>query len=203
MSAKIGMSDKKGFTKDQKEKIGNSIIYFSDNIDNLSKTKLLKLLYLLEELSVKSFGIPFLNIDYKVWKYGPVNFDIFAELSEPDIFKNYFKIAQTESGECYISPKKKFNDDEFSGNEIMLMDIIIKKYGKLSAKSLVNICHKKDTLWYKIASENNLFELFNKNQVKSTDFLIDLSNYIKEDKSKFSAYTSHKEFLSFSASLKG
>lgn len=195
MSRSVPISIKKGFTKDQVDKIGNCIIYFSERIARLSKTKLIKLLYLLEELSVKSFGYPFLNLDYKVWKLGPVNIDLYTELSEPQILKNYIKLTQGMGNEYFIVEKKKFSDDEFSNNEITLMDIIIKKYGKLSAKTLIDICHKEDTLWYKIASENNLLEPFLKNQLNYTEYSIELSNYIKTDKSKLTAYTSHKEFL--------
>ena len=69
-------------SKSQIDKIGNTMVYLSKNIKRLSKTKLLKLLYILDEISIKSSGIPFLNLQYKVWKYGPVSAELFIDLSQ-------------------------------------------------------------------------------------------------------------------------
>lgn len=65
----------------QLNKIGNAAIYLSDRIEELSKTKLLKLLYILDETSIRKWGVPFLNLKYKVWKFGPVAPEIFVDLS--------------------------------------------------------------------------------------------------------------------------
>lgn len=53
-------------SEEQIDKIGNSIIYFLQKIEDLSKTKVLKLLYILDELSIKKSGIPFFNLKYKL-----------------------------------------------------------------------------------------------------------------------------------------
>jgi uncharacterized phage-associated protein len=74
------------YTKDQLAKLGNAIIFLCDRIKPLSKTKLLKLIYLIEELSVKKHGVPFFNIRFDVWKLGPVSRDLYAEItSEPTL----------------------------------------------------------------------------------------------------------------------
>ena len=54
------------FDKEQLSKIGNALIYLSSNINRLPKTKALKLIYILDELSIKQSGIPFFNLQYKV-----------------------------------------------------------------------------------------------------------------------------------------
>lgn len=56
----------KKFSIDQLDKIGTSVIYLSERFPQLSKTKLLKLLYILDEISIKKNGIPLLNLRYKV-----------------------------------------------------------------------------------------------------------------------------------------
>ena len=193
----------KGFTKDDLEKIGNSIIYFAEKVKNLSKTKLLKLVYLLDELSVNKYGIPFFNLSYKVWQAGPVNVDIYTELSStPILLKDYIKLQFLQKGECYITPKKKFNDAEFSDNEIGLLEIVLSSYGKLSAKKLVELCHRQTTLWYQIAKEKGVLELFEKGKLNTTDYEIQLSDNIKDDKVKLSIYDDHREFLKFSKRFK-
>jgi len=95
------------YTREQIEKIGNSIVYLSSKIDKISKTKLLKLLYVLDEISIKRSGIPFLNLKYKVWKFGPVADDLFVEFSSsPSMLKDFINRESTAEGHNYISPKE-------------------------------------------------------------------------------------------------
>jgi len=54
------------YTKGEIAKIGNAIIYFAERIKPLPKTKLLKVLYFLEEASVKKWGSPFLGLKFDV-----------------------------------------------------------------------------------------------------------------------------------------
>ena len=85
----------------QLSKIGNSIIYFSLHIEKLSKTKLIELLNILDEVSIKRSGIPVLNLKFKTWKFGSVPEDIFIELSsEASFLKRYLK--KSFEGEDYI-----------------------------------------------------------------------------------------------------
>lgn len=49
-----------------------------------------------------------------------------------------------------------FCDDEFSDNDLLVMQEVIKKYGNLTAKDLVQLTHKKVTLWYEAVSKQNL-----------------------------------------------
>lgn len=58
-------------TKEQKEKIGHSSILLATNIPNLNISKLLNLIYLLDEASVKERGIPFFGLSYQIWQSGP------------------------------------------------------------------------------------------------------------------------------------
>lgn len=43
---------------------------------------------------------------------------------------------------------KDFCDDEFSDNDLLVIQEVIKKYGNLTAKDLVQLPHKKGILWY-------------------------------------------------------
>ena len=101
------------YTKDQLAKLGNAIIFLCDRIKPLSKTKLLKLIYLIEEASIKRHGVPFFNIRFDVWKLGPVSRDLFVEItSEPDLLEDYI-IKVSRDGGVFVKPKQKFSDDEF------------------------------------------------------------------------------------------
>ena len=56
------------FSESNKDKLGNALIYMAERVPDLSKTKALKLLYLMEERMVLRYHIPFLAIPYEVWQ---------------------------------------------------------------------------------------------------------------------------------------
>ena len=69
------------FSRSEIDKLGNTIIYLASKIPNLSKTKVLKLLYLLEHFSARYNRVPFVNLEFEVWKAGPVAKDVYIDLS--------------------------------------------------------------------------------------------------------------------------
>lgn len=177
----------------QLDKIGNAIIFLSEQIPDLSKTKALKLIYILDELSIKKSGIPFFNLKYKVWKFGPVSEEIFIDLSsEANLLKNYIE-RTTEDGSNIIKPKAKFNNDEFSHNDIDLLKLVVFEYGDKTAKELVKYTHRKNAPWHKTATENFVLELLEKEIINNTDFLIDMSSLINHDKRKKAVYEDYLE----------
>ena len=152
------------FSATTKDKLGNALIYMAERVADLSKTKALKLLYLMEERMVLRYHVPFLGIPYEIWQAGPVAKDVFIDLSDgPYLLKDYVKAEVRHSG-TYIVSVKPFCDDEFSECEIAMMDDILNKYGKMTAADLVNETHKKGTLWYQEASQNGLLEAFQKDR---------------------------------------
>ena len=171
-------------SNDQIDKVGNSIIYLSEKIGELSKTKALKLIYILDELSIKKSGIPFFNLKYKVWKFGPVSEEIFIDLSsETTLLKDYIE-RTSEEGITVIKPIVDFNDDEFSDNDIDLLDFVIEKFGDKTAKDLVYYTHRKNSPWHNTAKENSVLELLEKEEINNTELLIDMASLINHDERK-------------------
>lgn len=180
-------------TNEQVDKIGNSIIFLSERIPLLSKTKLLKLLYLLDELSIKNSGIPFFNLQYKVWKLGPVSEDIFIELSDtPALLKKYINIENKEKG-TFISPNSKFSDDEFSDNDIELIECVVRDFKNKSAKSLIKYTHRKNSPWRNAAEKEGVYELLENGSINNTEIIIDLSDLVAHDERKKSLYSQYTE----------
>ncbi|WP_246022188.1 Panacea domain-containing protein [Epilithonimonas xixisoli] len=180
------------YNKTQLEKIGNTVVYLSDNIPQLSKTKLLKLLYILDEISIKKTGIPFLNLKYKVWKFGPVSEELFIDLSsEPKLLEGYIE-KNSEDGVNFVVSKSVFNDDEFSDNDIELMDYTIANFGNKSAKELISYTHRTNSPWHNTAKQSEVLELLEKEIINNTEYVIDMSQLISHDERKKSIYT---EFL--------
>jgi uncharacterized phage-associated protein len=176
-------------SQNQIDKVGNSIIYLSEKIGELSKTKALKLIYILDELSIKKSGIPFFNLKYKVWKFGPVSEEIFIDLSsETTLLKNYIERTSDE-GITFIKPIVQFNDDEFSDNDIDLLDFVINEFGNKSAKDLVYYTHRKNSPWHNTAKANSVLELLENEQINNTELLIDMGALISHDTRKKTVYT--------------
>lgn len=191
------------YTKDQIEKIGQAIIYMAEKMPGVSKTKILKLVYLLDEYSIKSSGIPFFGLEYKVWQAGPVNTDLYTELSSNTVLlKDYIRLEYSPNGECSVFPRKKFSDDEFSENDLELLNDIVRVYKKFSAKKLVELCHRPSTLWYQVAKEKGVLDLFESGKLNTTDYIIPLEECIREDEVKLEIYNDHKEFTNFTKRFK-
>lgn len=191
----------KTYSKEQLDRLGNTILFLEQKINPLYKTKLLKLVYLLDELSTARNGVPFLGLDYKLWQAGPVNSDLYEELSQPYLLEAFIRLEQTEFG-TRVFGKKAFTDDEFSEMEINLLNEIVSRYKTTTAEKLVEITHRKSAPWYIIAQENNLIEAFNERKVNTTDIPVDLTLLIKDDAKKMAMYRENMEVQNFSKFLR-
>jgi uncharacterized phage-associated protein len=173
----------------QVQKIGNAIVYLSSRVKDLSKTKLLKLVYLLDEISIRRSGIPIFNLTYKVWKFGPVSAELYIDLSEDlHLMKNYI---QLDSESKVFQPITSFCDDEFSENEIEFMDFVIEKYGNKSASELVNLTHHEHSPWHTTALANNVLEPLENETLSYTDFVIDMKQLIAHDSIRLALYNDY------------
>ncbi len=197
-------SRNKAFTRDQINKIGNAIIYCSQKIPDLNKTKILKLLFVIEEACIKKFGHPFFGIDFQLWKFGPVAKDIYIDLSDEPILLKDFITRDSNNSSNFIA-KTDFNDDEFSDNEIELMDLIINFAKDKNAAYLVNHTHSVNSLWRKSAIQYGVLEVLENELINSTDYKVDFTllfdnspdhSYLKE------RFEDSKENLEFVKHLK-
>ena len=172
------------------------MIYMSMKVPELSKTKLLKLIYLLEETSVKKNCMPFFGIPFEVWQAGPVAKDIFIDLdSNPLLFAKFITISKNNKS-TYISAKSTFNDDEFSDNDMEVMDYVIEKYGNKTANQLVQLLHKEGSAWHKEAKESGLIDAFNKKITNSSNKEIDFTYYLSD-----CGIERYKDYIEFKKSV--
>ena len=183
-------------TQADRSKIGNAVVYIAQHVRHLSKTKLLKLLYLMEEYSVKRFKTPFLGLPFEVWQAGPVVKDLFIDLSETPIILDGYVKKEVENGKTYIKADKLFSDDEFSDNDMTVMADILRHFGKMSAKQLVEVTHRKDGLWYATAERNHLLDGFEQKVTNNSDCQIDLGECLTGCSQEF--YREQMEFLKMS-----
>lgn len=190
------------YSHDQIDKLGNALIYLIEKMGSLPKTRLLKLVYIIEEKSIEKRSMPFFNLDFEVWKFGPVCQNLYVEFTEePTILKNYIKKRNTRNGFVF-DKNSSFNDDEFSDSDISLMDEIINEFSGANCNDLVEYTHRENSLWYNTAKENGVLELLLNEEIPTTNLKINFEELIKNEPSKLEFYHEHKEFLNFVSSLK-
>src|SRR4051812_36256628 len=87
------MTKSQPYTQADLAKLGHTLIYLVNKLGPISKTKALKLIYFVQEVSVKTNGLPFFNMPFLVWRLGPVAEDIFVDLSaeEPVLLADYIQ----------------------------------------------------------------------------------------------------------------
>jgi len=199
-----GQSQNVGYTKEQLDKIGNTIIYLSQHMGDLTKTKILKALFLLEEAAIKKSGQPFIGIDFQLWKLGPVAKDLFIDLSTdecPVLLNEYIELVPGDNR--IFKAKAPFNEDEFSVNDIKLMDIIIEFIKDKPAAYLVKHTHGPQSLWRRSALKYGVLELLENELVNSTEFEIDFSLLFPSSSYLSERFEDAKENLEFVKQLKG
>ena len=195
------MTANKRYARNQIDKLGNGLIYLIEKMGFLPKTSLLKLVYILDEYSVKKRGFPMFNLQYEIWKYGPVCQDLYIEFNDgASLLKEYIKSEVIENA-THISPVADFNDDEFSDSDIAIFDEIAAKFSGKNTKYLVDFTHQTNSLWYTTAMKNGVLEALLNEEINSTDIKIDFADLVSHDENKLAFYNNHLEFLNFTASL--
>ena len=130
-----------------KDLVGNLMLLLAEKCQPLCQTKLLKLLYLIDEEATRRYGTPITWLSYRVWKLGPVAQDVFfAKYSGYNLFAEYVKF-DCQGNTSIVKPAAAFDDSEFSDLDMEVISDVVKRYGNLPAKKLVEITHQKGSLW--------------------------------------------------------
>lgn len=182
-------------TKQQIEKLGNTLIYFAQpgKVSELSKTKILKLLFLLEEKSIATYGVPFLGFNFELWQFGPVEKNVYVELSEdlPTLGQYIRKVNYDD----FYEANQPFNDHEFSQIDIELMDEIVAFARHKTAEDLVEFTHSKNSLWKKCAEEFNILKELENGSLPTSQYLIDFTKLFDENSFLKERYEQARENL--------
>lgn len=183
-----------------KRLIGNLIILLSERCRPLYHTKLMKLLYLIDEESTLQIGVPITWLDYKAWKLGPVSPELFYSKNQGyNKFGEYVQFESTgRNNSCIVKAIKPFDDSEFSNWDLEIIEKVITKYGSLSTGELIRLTHQKGSLWNTIVENANIhFSQSNQTSDASLNFL----ELIKGDDYKKTVYYSTLENMELASTL--
>lgn len=186
--------------KVNKELIGNLIILIAEKCKPLYLTKLLKLLYLIDEKSVKRIGAPITWLSYQAWELGPVAEDIYySKNTGQNRFNEFVNFKKSDNeNKCLVEPITVFDDSEFSELDLEIIDETLEKYGHLSADKLIDIVHAEDSLWYKTKERENIrFSEDNKTSEAELDF-----TELIEDNFKRTVYYSTFENMELKSTIR-
>lgn len=156
------------YSSEQLDKIGNLLIYITSKLGVTSKTKLLKLVYVVEEEYIKQAGIPLTPLSFTHLPMGPVSTFINKQITKNKAPLNQYINVNAISNQCWIKPKVKFSDDEFSEFDLQLIDDVLARFGHMSASELSEYTHRDGSLWKKMQDQfdgpppatQNTFDMF-------------------------------------------
>jgi uncharacterized phage-associated protein len=141
------------YNKSQIDRIGNLLVYITSKLGAIPKTKLLKLIYIIEEESIKKGGTQFTDLSYTYLPMGPVSTFVNTQIvKKREPLCNFINV-EMKGKAAIISPKSSFNDDEFSDFDIQLMDEVLHKFGSWKAKDLIDYTHREGSPWKKIDND--------------------------------------------------
>lgn len=131
-----------------REKTINAAVFFIQNTRGCHKTKLLKLLYLLDFEHYRLVGRTVTGLQYQAWKLGPVAPEVEEGIGTPsEDWQRHIAVKCDPVGYQGISPtylleaRSDFDDGLFTRRELELLKELAAKYCRTTAKALVELCH--------------------------------------------------------------
>ena len=173
------------FSESNRQKLGNAVIYIAAHSLYPYKTEVLKLLFLMEERMVQQSHVPFLGIPFNAWRMGPVSVDVFEELSDGPVILADFITLEFNGQGIKITPKKAFCDDEFSDQELQMMEEVMQQYGSMDSDQLIAETHRESSLWYQAVQEAGLLKDFEMRRANTSNVVIDMARGLSQADREF------------------
>lgn len=141
----------------ERDKLINAILFFAEHTMHTGKTKLFKLLYLLDFDHYRQTGRSVTGLNYYAWKLGPVPVALDEEIEEPAADLDSAVTMEQEPvfnhARMRIKPLKAFDSNHFSKRELRLLESIAEKYRDSFAKDMVDVTHSKGDPWDRVYAE--------------------------------------------------
>ena len=128
-----------GFEEVHLDKIYSLIKYFSEKMNNLTKTKLAKLFWYVDFLSYKTYGHSMTGLAYCHLTHGAV----------PFLYEEFINDKRVKSDVIYFDDSTKFLitgcecSNTLSNDEKNLIDLIVEKFKDMNTKQVVDYMHNE------------------------------------------------------------
>jgi len=136
------------------------IAYIASRVD-VGKTKLMKLLYLIDFACYERTGRAITNDQYRHWIYGPVPTTIWKKMSA-DFIGDLLNVEETPRGNAtylkFTPKEKEINTGIFTADERAVIEEILGKYGDKYQDELVSMVHAE--LPWSITEDDEIIPYF-------------------------------------------
>jgi len=147
----ISVDIESGFRQFNFIKFINVVLYFAQNVSQLWKTKLNKLLFYTDFSCFKEFTVSLTGSKYVKMEYGPVPKDYEGLLWGLETM-GFIKVNSTDAGNNHtgflIQHLSDFDPDVFTEEELALLNQISQEYGSYSSIEISEVSHK-ESAWLK------------------------------------------------------
>lgn len=137
-----------------REKLVNAILYFAGNTKYCGKTKLFKLLHLLDFHHFRESGRSVTGLQYHAWKNGPVPFTLVQEWEapEPDLLAAIEVVPERviDFDRQLVVAKVAFDGAHFTKRELRLMQDLAARHRDEMTRPLIGLTHEELGPWDKI-----------------------------------------------------
>lgn len=188
--------------KINKEKVGALLAYICCRVPDMHLRKLLKILYLIDEESVRLRAIPVTWLEYQAWAKGPVAHEVYD--AKDGAFGEYISCEKKEDGKWHVNAVAKHpylmekDLQQASEWEMELVDRIIDRCKDKTADELTDETHTPDSLWSKVVAQNNI----DFSSHPKTEFVVDL-NALNESEDLKAIYEDAEDCIRMQAFLNG
>ncbi len=188
ISLEVLRPNEKAFTK-----LANIILYIIKlEHRKLYLTRLLKLLYIIDEKSVINIGSPITHLNYKVAEQGALADHLwYCIQNNPQLFSDFFEIKFNDTSASYSFKIKTEPDlNVLSDFEDDLIKETVKEYKGIPTEDIIKRLHQEDTLWYKIKKKHKL-NFDNPESSSISMYSIDFGELVKHDDLKLDSYKNY------------
>jgi len=138
----------------ERNKLLNAIVYFASNTRNCGKTKLFKLLYLLDFEHFRMTGRSVTDQLYYAWRLGPVPVTLDEDLDNPpaDLCDAVRIVSEQVIDHCRLTviPQREFDPSHFSKRELRLLTDLAERYRSHTAQEMVDVTHTENGAWERV-----------------------------------------------------
>ncbi len=151
-------SDFNGFTLLNIDKIEAAISYIAEDVKNLFKVKLMKMLWYVDALSYKNYGYSMTGLVYIHSKMGALPIGHYSLMNLENL-----NVQEEESANyanmLHIYPTKGMNYDVLNKNDKLVLDKVIHKFKNYTKKDIVDYMHKEKAYIETATNDIILFSL--------------------------------------------
>lgn len=139
----------------RREKLVQAIVFFASHTKLCGKTKLFKLLYLLDFEHFRATGRSVTGLEYYAWEMGPVPVTLYEEWDQ-GLGKDMQEAIKIEGRQVFdysrseVIALREFDDTFFSRREVRLMEELAKKYQNLKSTDMVDVTHAENQAWTRV-----------------------------------------------------